>query len=145
MSIQIHPEAAKRFDELANQLLAKVAPEPQLVPIGGGFRPDSYPVFQIPEQDIIGELQVTKSFFDGTGEEVGRLFEHESRKLGLIGESFKAFVELAVRLHDTEAIRETTSPEFIRDTAFAWPHHPALECPVLLPKFRLGIFQRFVM
>src|SRR5438552_18996365 len=120
MDIQIHPEAAKRLDELANQLLAKLAPEPQLVPVGGEFRPDIYPVFQMPEQDIIGELQVTKSFFDGTGEEVGRFFEHENRRVGLVGESFKSFIQLTMRLHDAEALRKTTSLEFIRNTVFEW-------------------------
>ena len=120
MAIQIHPEAAKRFDQLANELLSKVAPEPPLVAVGGEFRPDIYPVFQIPEQDIIGEIQDTKSFFDGSGEEVGRLFSHENRTVGLIGNSFKMFTQLAIRIHAVEGLRDTTSPGFIRDAAFEW-------------------------
>src|SRR2546426_7486732 len=120
MTIQIHPVAAKRFDELANELVVKMAPEPKLVPIGEGFRPDIYPVARIPEKDIIGEVQVTKSFFNGAGQEVGRLFDHENRKVGLVGESFNAFEQLAVRLHEGEAIRDVISLEFIRETAFEW-------------------------
>lgn len=81
MTIQIHPEAAKRFDELGNQLLTKLAPEQQLVKAHArqGFRPDIYPVANIPEQDIVGEVQIKKLFFNGAGEEVGRLFEHDSQ------------------------------------------------------------------
>lgn len=120
MSIEIHPEAAKRFDQLANELLSKVAPEPPLVAVGGEFRPDIYPVFQIPEQDIIGEIQDTKSFFDGSGEEVGRLFSHENRTVGLIGNSFKMFTQLTIRIHAVEGLRDTTSLGFIRDAAFEW-------------------------
>jgi hypothetical protein len=30
MTIQLHPEAAERFDELGKQLLLKVVPEPPL-------------------------------------------------------------------------------------------------------------------
>jgi hypothetical protein len=120
MGNQIHPEAAKRLDELANQLLAKVAPEPELAQVRGDFRPDIYAVANIPEQDIIGELQVTKSIVDGTGEEVGRFFEHENRRVGLIGPGFKSLTELASRIHDTQDLKGTTSLEFILDIAFEW-------------------------
>jgi hypothetical protein len=120
MAIQIHPDAAKRFNELAGALLAKVTPEPPSAPAAEGFRPDLYPVAKISEQDIIGEVQVTTSIADGPGEEVGRLFEHENRRLGLVGESFKSFVQLAVRIHEIEGLRDTTSVGFIRDTAFEW-------------------------
>jgi hypothetical protein len=120
MGIQIHPEAAKRLDELANQLLARVAPAPQSMPATEHFRPDIYPVAHINEQDILGELQVTESIIDGTGAEVGRVFEHENRRWALIGQDFKSFLRLTLRLHDIQGLRETTSVEFIRDTAFEW-------------------------
>ena len=120
MGIRIHPEAAKRLDELANRLLARVAPAPQSVAVTEHFRPDIYPVAHINEQDILGELQVTESIIDGTGAEVGRVFEHENRRWALIGQDFKSFLRLTLRLHDIQGLRETTSVEFIRDTAFEW-------------------------
>jgi len=95
MGIQIHPEAAKRLDELANQLLTRVAPAPQSMPVTKHFRPDIYPVAHINERDIIGELQVTESIIDGTGAEVGRVFEHENRRWALIGQDFKSTSDIS--------------------------------------------------
>ena len=103
MGIRIHPEAAKRLDELANRLLARVAPAPQSMAVTEHFRPDIYPVAHINEQDILGELQVTESIIDGTGAEVGRVFEHENRRWALIGQDFKSF--LRVTLQDSSARR----------------------------------------
>jgi len=116
----MHPEAAKRLDELANQLLAKVVPESLLVPGERGFRPDIFPVFHIPEQDIIGEVVEVHSVVDGSGEEVGRFFQQSNPKVGLVGEGFRALTELAQRMQKTEPLQDTTSFGFIRDTAFEW-------------------------
>jgi hypothetical protein len=64
MTIQIHPEAAKRFNELADQLLTKIVPKPEPVPSGKAFRPDVRPVVHIAQQDIIGQIEVKDSVFD---------------------------------------------------------------------------------
>ncbi len=120
MGIQIHPDAAKRFDELASELLAKLTSEPSLAPAEGAFRPDLYPVFQITEQDIIGEIRQTRSSVDGTGDEVGRSFERDGRTIGLAGDGFKALTHLATRMLDVEGLSSTTTLEFIRNAAFEW-------------------------
>jgi len=120
MSIQIDPEAAKRLDELGNQLLTKVVPEPPLVPAEEGFRPDIYPVAHIPEQDIIGELVEIRSVVNGSGQEVGRFFQQNNPKVGLVGEGFRALTDLAWKIQKLEPLRETTSFEFILDTVFEW-------------------------
>jgi hypothetical protein len=120
MAIQIHPEAAKRFDELANKLLAKIAPAPEFAPAGGEFRPDIFPVAHIPAQDIIGEVVEIHSVVDGSGEEVGRFFQKTNPKVGLVGEGFRALTDLAREIQRTEPLRDTTSSSFIRDTAFEW-------------------------
>jgi hypothetical protein len=120
MSIAVHPEASKRFNELANSLLAKVTPEPPFASGEEPFHPDVPPVAEIPEHDIIGDVREVKSIVDGTGEEVGRFFEHVIPRVGLIGDSFKALTQLVVRIHELEGVRDTTSVGFIRDTAFEW-------------------------
>ena len=119
MAVQIHPEAARRFDEIAREILAKVAPEPELVRIGGDFRPDIHPIAQIPQHDI-SDFKETKSFVNGAGKEVGRLFEYGNRRVGLVGEAFKSLEGLVRRLHETEALQESTTLEFILDAAFGW-------------------------
>jgi hypothetical protein len=90
MAIHIHPDAFKRFNDLANQLLTKVVPEPKLVPVGQAFRPDIYAVANIPEQDIIGEVVEVHSVVDGAGQEVGRFFRQGNPKVGLVGDGFGA-------------------------------------------------------
>jgi len=120
MSIEIHPEAAKRLDELANQLLTKVVPEPPLMPAKERFRPDIYPVAHIPEQDIIGELVEIRSVVDGSGQEVGRFFQQDNPRVGLVGEGFRALIDLAWKFQKLEALRETTSFGFVLDTVFEW-------------------------
>jgi len=120
MSIEIHPEAAKRLDELANQLLTKVVPEPPLMPAKERFRPDIYPVAHIPEQDIIGELVEIRSVVDGSGQEVGRFFQQDNPRVGLVREGFRALIDLARKFQKLEALRETTSFGFIMDTVFEW-------------------------
>lgn len=120
MTIQLHPEAAKRFDELGKQLLVKVVPEPPLSRIQETFRPDIHPVMHIPQHDIIGGVGVTQSMIDGTGEEVGRFFRNTIPKIGLIGDGFRALKDLSERFQTHGDLRDVASFGFIRDAAFDW-------------------------
>jgi len=120
MPIQIHPEAAKRFNELGNALLLQVVPEPSTLEVQNNFRPDIHPVVQIPEKDIIGELIEIHSAVNGAGEEVGRFFRDSSPKVGLVGTGFAALNQLAQQIQRAEALRDTTCIEFIRDAVFEW-------------------------
>ena len=120
MTIQLHPEAAKRFDELGEQLLIKVAPEPPVLKIEGRFRPEIHPVMHIPQQDIIGDVGVTQSIVDGTGEEVGRFFRNTVPRIGLIGDGFRALGDLSERFQRHGDLREVATFEFIRDVVFEW-------------------------
>jgi hypothetical protein len=97
MSIQIHPDAIRRFDELAKELLTKVSAEPSVASRQTGFRPDIYPVAHISESDVIGDIRQTHSIVDGTQEEVGRLFQYGSVRVGLVGAGFKNWSSLRYR------------------------------------------------
>ncbi len=120
MPIEIHPEAATRFNELGNALLQQVIPEPSCAEVQGDFRPDIYPVAQIPEKDLIGELVEIHSVVNGAGEEVGRFFQHTSPKVGVLGNGFLALNQLAQQIQRTESLRHTTTIGFIRDAIFGW-------------------------
>jgi hypothetical protein len=122
MTIQIHPEAAKRFNELADQLLTKIVPKPEPVRSEKAFRPDVHPVAHITEQDIIGPIEVKNSVFETAGKEFGRFFQDQDRSLGLIGTSFESFSETAGRLQATTDLRETTTHE-IKDFEIWFPVH----------------------
>jgi hypothetical protein len=65
-------------------------------------------------------VQVKKLFFNGAGEEVGRLFEHDSQWIGIVGDNFESFEHMAERLHQSQPLRDLTAVMFIRETAFDW-------------------------
>ena len=128
MTIQLHPEAAKRFDELGEQLLIKVAPEPPFLESQRTFRPEIHPVMHIPQQDIVGDVGVTRSIVDGTGEEVGRFFRNTVPRVGLIGDGFRALEDLSERFQGHGDLREAATFEFIRDVVFEWVEFPHRKC-----------------
>lgn len=119
MTIQLHPDAAKRFDELGKQLVIKVA-EPSHLTMPETFRPEVHPVAHIPQRDIIGDIGVMQSIVDGTGEEVGRFFRNTDPKVGLIGDGFRALKDLSERFQSQGGLGEVASFEFIRDSVFEW-------------------------
>lgn len=120
MTLDLHPDAARRFDELGAELLKQVvncgaveSPKPR-------FRPDSYPMAHIGEADVIGEIRVTRSILNGVEEEIGRLFEKDKAKRGLVDDGYKALTRLAEQIQKTASLRDSTTVEFIRDLIFDW-------------------------
>src|SRR5258705_6338144 len=120
MSLDLHPDAARRFDELGAELLKQVvncgaveSPKPR-------FRPDLYPMAHIGEADVIGEIRVRRSIVNGAEEEIGRLFEKDKAKLGLVDDGYKALTRLAEQIQKTASLRDSTTVEFIRDLIFDW-------------------------
>lgn len=105
---------------MGDDLLRQVAPEPPRLGVQSGFLADIYPVAQIPEKDVIGEIVEIQSIVNGVGDEVGRLFKKSSPKVGLIGNGFEALNQLGQQMQRTDPLRESTSIEFIRDTIFEW-------------------------
>ena len=125
MSVKFHPDAAKRFDELGAELLKRVVESGAVESPKPGFRPELYPMAQIGEGDVIGEVRVTRSVLNGIQEEIGRLFEKNKAKFGLIDEGYKALTKLATQIQTTAAFRDSITVEFIRDLIFDWVvrHH----------------------
>jgi hypothetical protein len=119
MEIELHPKAAKRFDELGNELLNRVVACDADESPRSDFRPDRYPMANIPEEDI-AEVRVTRSIVNGIEEEVGRLFERGKGKFGLIDDGYKALMKLAEQIQTNGAFRDSTTLEFVRDVIFDW-------------------------
>jgi len=120
MAIDFNPDAARRFDELALELLTDLRPQPSAETAQTTFRPDVYPVAQISEQEVIGEIRQIQSVVDGTQEEVGRFFKHGQSSVALVGPGFKKLAELAMRIQNTEGLTGTTSIDFVRNAIFEW-------------------------
>ncbi len=119
MVIELHPNAAKRFDELGNDLLNRVVACDAAESPRSGVRPDLYPTVNIPEE-YIAELRVTRSIVNGMQQEVGRLFELGKGKFGLIHDGYKALMELAEQIQTNSAFRDSTTVEFVREVIFDW-------------------------
>jgi hypothetical protein len=76
--LQLHSEATRAFNELAEGLIAEVRPVPGTNE-AETFRPDVFVAGQIPEADIIGEIRV--AILDTSGNEVGKSFTHGEHRL----------------------------------------------------------------
>src|SRR5437660_5778575 len=120
MTIDFHPEAGRRFDELGAALLTQVTDCGVAESSARTFRPEVHPVAHLGGGDIVGEILVRRSVVNMAQEEVGRVFESAGKKLGLVDEGYKALTRLAAQIHKTGELRETTTREFIQDLVFDW-------------------------
>jgi hypothetical protein len=118
MDIEFHPEAHRRFNELAVELRNNIrafADEP--AERGGS---DLYPVVNLTEEDIIGSIKVVNRIVDGTGRETGRVWTSSGRRVGWQGSEFKKLRELARRLERTDPLQGKISIDFLIDEIFEW-------------------------
>jgi len=120
MTIEFHPNAARRFDELGNELRGRVVACGDVESKKPRFHPELYPMADIGKDDVIGEVRVTRSIVNGMDEETGRIFEKNNSKLGLIDEGYKTLTKLATQLQTTAVLRDTVTVEFVRDLVFDW-------------------------
>jgi hypothetical protein len=119
--MEFHPDAAKRFDELGRELLQLVVScGPAEPPLKADFRPDIHPVADIPEDDIVGEVRVTRCIVNGMQEETGRLFSASKDSFGLVDKGYEALTKLAQQIQTTSVLRDSVRVEFIRDIVFDW-------------------------
>jgi hypothetical protein len=95
--LQFHPDAAARFNELAQELLQSVSSFGPFEPAPSGTG-EIHPVVQIPASDIIGEIRVESTAINGLGEEVGRYWNSNGLRVGWEGEGFERTKELAPNL-----------------------------------------------
>jgi hypothetical protein len=83
MKPELHPEAAKNFDEKARVLLAAVEPEPKRAPSEPPthiFRPGGHVSAAFDEGEYL-EFKITGQD-DQLGRTIARYFEHEERRFG---------------------------------------------------------------
>jgi hypothetical protein len=118
--MDFHPEAAKRFDEVGTELLQLVVPCAGEPPPRPNFPPNIYPVADIPEEDIVGEVRVTRCIVNGMQEEVGRVFFAGKNGFGLVDTGYQALTKLAEQIQTTSLLRDSVRVEFIRDIVFDW-------------------------
>jgi hypothetical protein len=91
VKLELHPNAAARFNEQANELLLELSPEPpdETASQGGSFVPD------VPVRAEFTSEEVTQRQLwtgDPAGNVLSRYFEHSGKNIGLFGDGYKKLV-----------------------------------------------------
>ena len=120
MKPQLHPDAAKNFDEKARVLLAAVAPEPRQAPAEPPthmFRPGGHVAATFNAEDI--GFKITGKH-DQLGRTTARYFEYEGRRFGLEDEKYQALARLSEGIQKTKAFRDLVSSKWVEDAIVDW-------------------------
>ena len=121
MKPELHPEAAKNFEEKARGLLEAVAPETEPEPTEAPtdmFRPGGHVVATF-DADELPNFSITGQS-DRLGRTTARYFEHEGRRYGLEGEQYQALARLSEAVQRTKAFRELVSTKWVEDRILDW-------------------------
>lgn len=116
--LQLHPEAAKALNREAELVITEVRPVAGNQGTTTGFQPKTFVSANIPEGDIIGEIEV--GVVDGTGNQVGKLFRQNGQQVGLLGEAFQKLKSLAERIQRTKSFRDRVSEKCVLESALEW-------------------------
>src|SRR5688572_17552399 len=119
MDLQLHPNAAKNFDEKAEGLLLQLAPQPEGFdpPVPDGFKPDWHIAATIGGATI-GEVE--HNYSDVTGRTVARWFMASEKKVGLWDDTYKTLRRLSEQMQGTRELRTVVTVETIERTMFRW-------------------------
>ena len=117
--VKFHAEAAARIAELAKEVLSSVRSFGPIDPPPSAGA-EIHPVAHIGPDEIIGEIKVRQSSFNGLGTEVGRYWISKGMRVGWEGREFEAIKDLAIRLGSLTSIKGRVSESFLLDEVFAW-------------------------
>jgi hypothetical protein len=118
---ELHPAAAKNFNEKALALLAKVAPateEKPSAPPPHMMRSGAPVAFEYSEKDYTA-FKITGQN-DQFGNTIARYFEHEGRRFGFEDEKYKQLARVSEGIQKTEAFRDVVSNRWVEDTILDW-------------------------
>ncbi len=121
MKPELHPEAAKNFDEKAEGLLPLLAPEPHegpSEPPTDMFRPGGHISATFTEKDY-GEFKITGKS-DRLGRTTARYFETGGGRVGLEDERYEPLARLSESIQKTKEYRELVSTRWVEDKIVDW-------------------------
>lgn len=119
--MQLNPKAAQAFNQKAETLLGKLTPEPASPKKASSrrrFVPDIHVTATIPSEDIIGEIEMSRS--DPAGNETGKVFRHEGKTVQVVGESYQKITQIARGVQKSPDFRSTVSVRLLIDLIFEW-------------------------
>ncbi len=119
MKLELHPDAARNFNEIAHGLCLRLAPIPQDYGQTSEtpFVPD-ISTMEINGKDIEGEVEL--GMVDYVGKEVAKFFRHGDRFIGLHEENFEGLLVLSQRMQRTGPLSTTVSIDFLKNAIFDW-------------------------
>jgi len=119
---ELHPEAAKNFNDKGEGLLAELAPESPKSPSDPlpelFSRPGAPIAARFAEGDYI-EFKVTE-LIDLLDRTIARYFDHEGKRIGLEGERYERLAQLSENIQRTPALRELVSTRWVEDAIIDW-------------------------
>lgn len=120
MKLELHPEAAKNFNQKAEELLPELTARSRTVHHrpAGPLDPDVHVAANFTHENIIGDVQV--QHVDYFGNEVAKTFEHGGELIGLFDESYKKLVRIAEGMQKSKTLRNTVSVTLLSDLIFNW-------------------------
>lgn len=130
--LNVHPEAVRRFNERARELVDDVsrfiatadegeASGSEKRVVQDCFRPDVYTKTHITEKDVIGEIKTGK--VDHRGDSAAYCIRRGGREYWIEGDLFHQATRLADSVYGVSDIRDYLSRKFIQDTLFEWLEH----------------------
>ena len=114
--LSFHPEAAKRFDERANQILPTIE---CLKAIGDRQAPDLHPIGIIREEDILEPPRLIFEL-DVKGGPAGVFWFSKGMRVGWVGSGFQPIKALIDSMAETKPLRERVSVRFVLETTCEW-------------------------
>jgi Apea-like HEPN len=120
MKPELHPDAARNFNDKTRALLDKVGPMTEALPSElptHAARPGA-PAHVVSEGEIF-DFKIT-GLQDQLGRTTARYFEHEGRRFGLEGDRYKELARLSEGLQRTNALRDVVSTKWVEDRILDW-------------------------
>lgn len=120
MTIDLHPNALKNFDNKANALLLELtsAPKTQHNMAESTSKPDTFISAHLSEKDVIGEIE--SSQVDGFGNEVSKYFDAGDLRIGLKEDGYLKLKRLAEDMQKSKALIDRVSITFLTKNIFDW-------------------------
>lgn len=116
-SLEIHPAAAKSFDERASSLLGLIKEIPRLFS-NDEFKSEIHVVATINENEMLGEP--SEGQIDYRGSTVARYFYRDRCRYGIEDENYRTLVDLAAAIQSNRSVSSALSFAFIEESLFTW-------------------------
>lgn len=115
MKLNLHPNAAKNFDEKANALLSKLILDPNI----NQPKPESFSSEMFIRE--LKDVEITSTgYYTELEGDIAKTFSDGRNVLGLFDEDYKELVRLAENLQRTKGISEFVSVKLLTKLIFEW-------------------------